>query len=155
MSSLTQHYSQTAQMLRATELWNNGTTQKNTGDLPQRSWNYVINNNSIKLKSKFWVWLHKTRHPCIPPSTPAQFHELCQWNIIGLICGKSQKEAVKSNLGKFLRKCNFYFFNAFCLTLRIELMFPKDSQILVDDFRHQNFGIWTILSWIMAIFMKK
>jgi len=148
LSSLTQHYSQTAQMLRATELWNNGTTQKNTGDLPQRSWNYVINNNSIKLKSKFWVWLHKTRHPCIPPSTPAQFHELCQWNIIGLICGKSQKKAVKSNLGKFLRKCNFNFFNAknwpifadfepffpshsILLTFGIELMLPNDGQTLV------------------------
>ena len=43
----------------------------------------------------------------------------------------------------------------FFLTFGIELMVPTDSQILVDDFRHQNFGIWTILSWIMAIFMKK
>ena len=37
----------------------------------------------------------------------------------------------------------------------IELMVPTDSQLLVDDSRHQNFGIWTILSLIMAIFMKK
>ena len=40
------------------------------------------------------------------------------------------------------------------LTFEIELLFPKDSQILVDDFVHQNFGNWTILSWFMAIFMK-
>ena len=76
---------------------------------------------------------------------------------------KSQKKAVKSNLGKFLRKCNFNFFNAknwpifasfepsfpsrsIFLIFGIKLVFPKDSQILVDDFRHQNFGIWTILS---------
>ena len=31
------------------------------------------------------------------------------------------------------------------LKLRVKLMFPNDSQILVDDFRHQNFGIWTFL----------
>ena len=31
----------------------------------------------------------------------------------------------------------------------------KDCQILVDDFRHQNFGIWTILGYAMAIFVKK
>ena len=34
-------------------------------------------------------------------------------------------------------------------------MFPKDGQILVDDFRHQNFVIWTILSKVMAVFMTK
>ena len=76
--------------------------------------------------------------------------------------GKSQKKAVKSNLGKILRKCNFNFFNAkklpifadfepffpshsILLTFGIELMLPNDGQILVDDFRHQNFGIWTFL----------
>ncbi len=74
----------------------------------------------------------------------------------------SQKKAVKSNLGKFLRKCNFNFFNAknwpifadfepfflshsILLTFGIELMLPNDGQILVDDFRHQNFGSWTFL----------
>ena len=42
------------------------------------------------------------------------------------------------------------------LTLRIELMFPKDSQIFVDDFRHQNFGIWSFLwlTYLMAILVK-
>ena len=34
-------------------------------------------------------------------------------------------------------------------------MFPKGSQILVHDFRHQNFGIWTSLGWVMAILVKK
>ena len=53
-----------------------------------------------------------TRHPCILPTTPVLFHELFQWIIIGLIHRKSQKKAVKSNLGKFLRKCKFNFFNA-------------------------------------------
>ena len=79
---------------------------------------------------------------------------------------------MKSNLGKFLRKCNFNFFNAknwhifasfehsFCsssifLTFVIELRFPNDSQILVDDFRHQNFGIWTFLGEVMAILVEK
>ena len=33
----------------------------------------------------------------------------------------------------------------YVLTFGIELMFPKDGQILVVDFRHQNFGIWTFL----------
>ena len=35
------------------------------------------------------------------------------------------------------------------------MMFPKGSQILVHDFRHQNFGIWTSLGWVMAILVKK
>ena len=34
-------------------------------------------------------------------------------------------------------------------------MFPKSSQILVQDFRHQHFGIWIILGLVMAIFVKK
>ena len=42
----------------------------------------------------------------------------------------------------------------FFLTFGIELMVPTDSQILVDDFRHQNFGIWTVLGWVMAILVK-
>ena len=112
-----------------------------------------------------------SRHPCIPPTTPVLYNELCQWIIIGLIHWKSQKKAVKSNLGKFLRKCKFNFFNAknwpifasfepsFCsssifLTLWIQLMFPKDGQLPVDDFRHQNFGIWTFLVEVMVILVK-
>ena len=72
------------------------------------------------------------------------------------------EKAVKSNLGKILRKCNFNFFNkknwpifadfepffpshSILLTFGIELMLPNDGQILVDDFRHQNFGIWMFL----------
>ena len=49
--------------------------------------------------------MYMSRHPCIPPTTPVLYHELCQWIFIGLIHWKSQKKAVKSNLGKFLRKC--------------------------------------------------
>ncbi len=30
-----------------------------------------------------------------------------------------------------------------------------DSQIVVDDFSHQNFAIWAFLAWVMVIFMKK
>ena len=44
--------------------------------------------------------------------------------------------------------------NLIFLSFWIELMFPTDSQILVDDLRHQNFGIWTILGWVMAIYVK-
>ena len=36
--------------------------------------------------------------------------------------------------------------NSMLLIFGIELMIPKDSQILVDDFRHQNFVIWTFLA---------
>ena len=38
--------------------------------------------------------------------------------------------------------------------INLELMVPTDSHILVDDFRHQNFGIWTILGRVMAILVK-
>ena len=41
------------------------------------------------------------------------------------------------------------------LTFWIELMFPKDGLILVDDFRHHNLGIWTFLVEVMAISVKK
>ena len=34
-------------------------------------------------------------------------------------------------------------------------MFPKDGQLPVDEFRHQNFGIWTFLGEVMAILAKK
>ena len=43
----------------------------------------------------------------------------------------------------------------FFLTFWIELMFPKDGQLPVDDFRHQNFGIWTFLVEVTAILVKK
>ena len=33
-------------------------------------------------------------------------------------------------------------------------MFLKDGQILVDDFRQQNFGIWTFFGLVMAILVK-
>ena len=31
----------------------------------------------------------------------------------------------------------------------------EGTQILVHDFRHQNFGIWTFLGWVLALFMNK
>ena len=87
----------------------------------------------------------------------------CQWEKLILMYRVSQKKAVKSNPGKFLRKCNFNFFNAknwpifasfepffpsisILLIFGIEQMFPQDSQILVDDSRHKNFAIWTFLA---------
>ena len=92
--------------------------------------------------------------------------------ILKLIYRKSQKKAVKSNIGNFFRKCYFNFFNgknwpvfagfelffpsnSILQTFEIKLMLPNDGQMLVNDFRHKNFGISIILSWVMAIFMKK
>ena len=49
----------------------------------------------------------------------------------------------------------FFPSNSILLIFWIEWMFPKCSQILVQDFRHKNFGIWIILGWVVAIFMKK
>ena len=34
-------------------------------------------------------------------------------------------------------------------------MFPQDGQMLVDGFRYQNFGIWTIFGWVIAVLAKK
>ena len=48
----------------------------------------------------------------------------------------------------------FFPSNSILLIFWIERMFPKCSQILVQDFRHQNFGIWIILGWVMAILVK-
>ena len=53
---------------------------------------------------------------------------------------------------------NFELFspsNSILLIFLIEWMFPKGSQILVHDFRHQKFEIWTFLGWVMAILVKK
>ena len=78
---------------------------------------------------------------------------------------------MKSNLGKFLRKCKINFLMqkidlflqvltllfalvVIFLSFWIDLMFQKDGQILVDDFRHQNFGIWTFMVEVMVIFVK-
>ena len=44
--------------------------------------------------------------------------------------------------------------NSLFMTILIEWMFPKDGQMLVHRFRHQNFGIWTIFGWITAFLMK-
>ena len=53
----------------------------------------------------------KNPRPCpIPPITPVLFQDIGQWNMKGLICRKSQKKPVKSNLGKFLRKSDSKYF---------------------------------------------
>ena len=49
----------------------------------------------------------------------------------------------------------FFPSSSIILIFGIGLMYPQDCQILVDDFRHQNFAIWASLVWVMAIFMKK
>ena len=59
------------------------------------------------------------------------------------------------NLPIFANFEPFFPSNSILLIFWIEWMFPKCSQILVQDFRHQNFGIWIILGWVMAIFVKK
>ena len=48
----------------------------------------------------------------------------------------------------------FFPCNSILLIFWIEWMFPRGSQILVHDYRHQNFGIWTFLCWVMAILVK-
>ena len=57
--------------------------------------------------------------------------------------------------GKFASFEPSFCSSSIFLTFWTELMFPKDSQILVDDFRHQDFGIWTFLGEVMAILVKK
>ena len=58
------------------------------------------------------------------------------------------------NLPIFANFEPFFPSNSILLIFWIEWMFPKCSQILVQDFRHQNFGIWIILGWVMAILVK-
>ena len=41
------------------------------------------------------------------------------------------------------------------IVILIEWMFPQDGQMLVDGFRYQNFGIWTIFGWVIAVLAKK
>ena len=33
-------------------------------------------------------------------------------------------------------------------------MFSKDKEKIVDGFRHQNFWIWAIFAWVMAVLVK-
>ena len=33
-------------------------------------------------------------------------------------------------------------------------MFSEDGQKIVDGFRHQNFWIWDIFAWVMAVLVK-
>ena len=69
----------------------------------------VLEIKSVQFSVHTYICTCTSRHPCIPLTTPVLYHELCQWIIIGLIHWKSRKKAVKSNLGKFLRKCHFNF----------------------------------------------
>ena len=59
------------------------------------------------------------------------------------------------NWPKFANFEPFFPPNSILLIFWIEWMFPKCSQILVQDFRHQNFGIWIILGWVREAFKKK
>ena len=134
--------------------------------------NWLFFSNLWCLRFAFFQIEWIARHPCIPHITPVLYQELFQWNIKVLICRKSQKKSMKSNLGKFLRYCNFNFLHcknwpifanflpffpslSILLIFWIEWMIPKGTQILVHDFRHQNFGIWTFLVWVIALFMNK
>ena len=107
------------------------------------------------------------------------FHEVClvSWlfsveSISPNTVGSDRKNPWNQTLGNFWENsilifCNvknwpifanfepFFPSNSILLIFWIEWMFPKCSQILVQDFRHQNFGIWIILGWVMAIFVKK
>ena len=58
-------------------------------------------------------------------------------------------------IGIFLQVLNILFaLESIFLTFVIKLIVPNDSQILVDDFRHQNFEIWTFLVEVMVILVK-
>ena len=107
------------------------------------------------------------------------FHEDClvSWlfsveSISPYTVGSDRKNPWNQTLGNFWENsilifCNvknlpifanfepFFPSNSILLIFWIKWMFPKCSQILVQDFRHQNFGIWIILGWVMAIFVKK
>ena len=106
------------------------------------------------------------------------FHEVClvSWlfsveSISPNTVGSDRKNPWNQTLGNFWENsilifCNvknwpifanfepFFPSNSILLIFWIEWMFPKCSQILVQDFRHQNFGIWIILGWVMAILVK-
>ncbi len=100
--------------------------------------------------------------------------------ILKLIYRKSQKKAVKSNIGNFFRKCYFNFFNgknwpvfagfelffpshSILQTFEIRLMLPKDGQMLVNDFRQRflpkywlksminNFDKWSTLNFFFQL----
>ena len=57
----------------------------------------------------------------------------CQWEKLILMYRVPQKKAVKSNPGKFLRKCNFNFFNAknWPIFASFEPFFPSISILLI------------------------
>ena len=71
-----------------------------------------------------------------PPITPVLFQELCQWNMNGLICRKSQKKAVKSILGYFVEK--------------MQKRWPDISMTLGT----KSFEFWLFFGSVMAILLK-
>ena len=110
--------------------------------------------------------VHLSHHTC--PVRKNYFNEISKVSYVG----SDRKNPWNQTLGNFWENsilifCNvknwpifanfepFFPSNSILLIFWIEWMFPKSSQILVQDFRHQNFGIWIILGWVMAIFVKK
>ena len=109
--------------------------------------------------------VHLSHHTC--PVRKNFFNEISKVSYVG----SDRKNPWNQTLGNFWENsilifCNvknwpifanfepFFPSNSILLIFWIEWMFPKCSQILVQDFRHQNFGIWIILGWVMAIFVK-
>ena len=109
--------------------------------------------------------MHLSHHTC--PVRKNYFNEISKVSYVG----SDRKNPWNQTLGNFWENsilifCNvknwpifanfepFFPSNSILLIFWIEWMFPKSSQILVQDFRHQNFGIWIILGWVMAILVK-
>ena len=85
--------------------------------------------------AKFW---------CLKSSTNiwlscGNIYSISKINKIEIEARKGSKTAKN---GQFLLVFNL----SFPLLFEIEKMFPQDSQILVADFGHQNFAIWTFLA---------
>ena len=59
----------------------------------------------------------------------------CQWEKLVLMYRVSQKKAVKSSLGKILRKCNFNFFNVknWQFLAGFETFFPSISILFIFE----------------------
>ena len=90
--------------------------------------------------------------PNLPTDDGEMHQKFCEWDLFEKF--QFQFFAMQ-NFGLFLQILTLLFCSSsIFLTFWIELMFPKDGQILVDDFRHQNFGIWTFLVEVMVILVK-
>ena len=45
-------------------------------------------------------------------------------------------------------------FNSLAMVILTEWMFSQDGQMIGDGFRHQKFGIWITIGWVMAILVE-